>query len=358
MCFRFAFYQICFFHLCTFNTHFSQEPSPHYPCHLSQTWKEVVYSMVLFTCTMVVMFWVSLFLYSSFYFTYMPQETINFPVYFHYSSCGKEPGICSNPVSSVPIGDNIVRSKLMHGQKYQIVLDLEMPESPSNQHVGMFLVSAELKGEDGFKLHKISRSVMLRYKSPLLQNLSTMVFAPLLLYGACEEKQVLSTELFDKYEERQDAELMEVLLEVESRHVEIYSARLRIHAMYSGVRYLMYYYPIMSAIAGVGTSMFFLAIIVIFSWYQMSPEDDFSSKTRVGSSSTSRASEIKLPCTSKASSTSSPIKISGKGALEAGSSFESPGTGRSSDVDRSTLNIFKEGSTMQEVEKNETGESL
>lgn len=42
---------------------------------------------------------------------------------------------------------------------------------------------------------------MLRYKSSLLQTLSTLFFSPFLLLGSAEEKQLLSVELCEYYEE-------------------------------------------------------------------------------------------------------------------------------------------------------------
>ena len=65
----------------------------------------------------------------------------------------------------------------------------------------MFLLNMEMKNQGGETLRKSSRSAMLRYKSELLHIISTTVFAPLMLYGLQEEKQVVTVELFSQYEE-------------------------------------------------------------------------------------------------------------------------------------------------------------
>lgn len=233
-------------------------------------WQATVYSLVVFSATMVVMFWASVFLYTSFYFTYMPDESITWPMNFHYQSCQDRPGICSNPYAIISVTDPTRGSVLARGQKYRVVVDIEMPESPTNQRIGMFLINMSMRTHSGQILRKSSRSTMLRYRSPLLHTLSTVTFSPLLLYGIQEEKQMVTVELFSQYEEDPVTPLSDVHVELESRFVELYGAQLRIHAIFSGLRYLMYHYPLVSAAMGIGICMVFLSAVVIFSWYQFS----------------------------------------------------------------------------------------
>ncbi|KAG0715568.1 Seipin [Chionoecetes opilio] len=168
----------------------------------------------------------------------------------------------------------------------------------------MFLMNMGMKNQGGETLRQASRSSMLRYKSSLLQVISTTVFAPLLLYGLQEEKQLVTVELFSQYEEDPEKQLVtvelfsqyeedpekqlvtvelfsqyeedpvlplsEVHIELASRHVELYSAQLRVHAMFSGLRYFMFNYPVSAGVVGVGICMVFLSTVVILSWYQFS----------------------------------------------------------------------------------------
>ncbi|KAK8389874.1 hypothetical protein O3P69_012808 [Scylla paramamosain] len=235
-----------------------------------ESWQSTVYSMVVFSATMVVIFWASVFLYTSFYFTFMPQESITWPIHFQFKSCENEPGICSNPNAVIPVLDPMRGSLLVRGQKYRVVVDLEMPESPVNQRIGMFLLNMEMKNQGGGTLRQSSRSAMMRYKSELLHFISTTVFAPLLLYGLQEEKQVVTVELFSQYEEDPLLPLSEVYIELASRHVELYAAQMRIHATFSGLRYFMFHYPLIAAVVGIGICMVFLSAVVILSWYQFS----------------------------------------------------------------------------------------
>uniref|UniRef100_A0A8C2T1D0 Seipin n=1 Tax=Coturnix japonica TaxID=93934 RepID=A0A8C2T1D0_COTJA len=55
------------------------------------------------------------------------------------------------------------------------------------------------------------------------------------------------------------------MLEIRSRRIEIYSARLRLHARLSGIRYVLYHFPLTSAMLGIATNFTVMAAIVLLS---------------------------------------------------------------------------------------------
>ena len=116
------------------------------------------------------------------------------------SSCQDNAGLCSNPTANVSLTHH--HNLLRGGQPYNIILDLEIPESETNRNVGMFMVHLKLSGKDGRLITSSRRSAMLRYKSQVLHFLSTMFFSPLLLTGPMEEKQTLKVEMFSEYLEK------------------------------------------------------------------------------------------------------------------------------------------------------------
>lgn len=63
-------------------------------------------------------------------------ERINTLSLMFCSSCGEKPGICSNPCAVISVTDPVRGSVLARGQKYRVVVDIEMPESPMNQRIG------------------------------------------------------------------------------------------------------------------------------------------------------------------------------------------------------------------------------
>nr|CAD7257202.1 unnamed protein product [Timema shepardi] len=177
----------------------------------------------------------------------------------------------------------------------------------------MFMVCVELQGKDEILVDSSCRSAMLHYRSSLLHALSTLTFSPMLLFGHAEEKQNVILELFSDFEEdqvelnpsgsqvrcRRETERLvrakinklgtglgqlapslnhpvtDIYVEIQSRHVELYSASLGIHAHFTGLRYLMFHWPLLSAAVGITSNLFFILLITGLSWYQLyQPESE------------------------------------------------------------------------------------
>ncbi|XP_051689023.2 seipin isoform X1 [Oryctolagus cuniculus] len=224
---------------------------------------------VLF-CTMLLLLWVSVFLYGSFYYSYMPTVSHLSPVHFYYrTDCdSSSTSLCSFPVANVSLAKSGRDRVLMYGQPYRVTLELELPESPVNQDLGMFLVTVSCYTRGGRVISTSSRSVMLHYRSDLLQMLDTLVFSSLLLFGFAEQKQLLEVELYADYRENSYVPTTGVVIEIHSKRIQMYGAYLRIHAHFTGLRYLLYNFPMTCAFVGVASNFTFLSVIVLFSYMQ------------------------------------------------------------------------------------------
>ncbi|KAF3822168.1 hypothetical protein GH733_007542 [Mirounga leonina] len=234
---------------------------------------------VLF-CTILLLLWVSVFLYGSFYYSYMPTVSHLSPREGYlfwkkgWGTRGSPRGprrctdrtdcdsstslLCSFPVANVSLAKGGRDRVLMYGQPYRVTLELELPESPVNQDLGMFLVTVSCYTRGGRIISTSSRSVMLHYRSDLLQMLDTLVFSSLLLFGFAEQKQLLEVELYSEYRENS----------IHSKRIQMYGAYLRIHAHFTGLRYLLYNFPMTCAFVGVASNFTFLSVIVLFSYMQ------------------------------------------------------------------------------------------
>lgn len=224
---------------------------------------------VLF-CTILLLLWVSIFLYGSFYYSYMPTVSHLSPVHFYYrTDCdSSSTSLCSFPVANVSLAKSGRDRVLMYGQPYRVTLELELPESPVNQDLGMFLVTVSCYTRGGRVISTSSRSVMLHYRSDLLQMLDTLVFSSLLLFGFAEQKQLLEVELYADYRENSYVPTTGVVIEIHSKRIQMYGAYLRIHAHFTGLRYLLYNFPMTCAFVGVASNFTFLSVIVLFSYMQ------------------------------------------------------------------------------------------
>eukprot|EP00899_Mesostigma_viride_P018907 jgi/Mesvir1/27017/Mv20724-RA.1 len=85
------------------------------------------------------------------------------------------------------------------GSAYDIVVTLELPETPANVAVGMFQVSAELLTTAGKVITSTSRPCMLRHRSPLISLARTLIWALPFSFGLLEEKQTIPMLMFDKH---------------------------------------------------------------------------------------------------------------------------------------------------------------
>ncbi|XP_072493301.1 seipin [Notamacropus eugenii] len=224
---------------------------------------------VLF-CTILLLLWVSVFLYGSFYYSYMPAVSHLSPVHVSYrTDCGSAgPVLCSFPVANVSLVKGGRDRVLMYGQPYRISLELEMPESPVNQELGMFMVTIACYTRGGRIISSSARSAMLHYRSTLLRLLDTLVFSGLFLSGFAEQKQLLEVELYADYREDSYTPTTGAVIEIHSNRIQLYGAQLRIHAHFTGLRYLLYNFPITSAVIGIASNLTFLSVIVLFSYLQ------------------------------------------------------------------------------------------
>lgn len=70
------------------------------------------------------------------------------------------------------------------GQAYQISLQLEMPDSPANQELGMFMIKLTCFSQDGGKVASSARSVSATKRSmATCVNNQTLILPPVIYYN-------------------------------------------------------------------------------------------------------------------------------------------------------------------------------
>ncbi|XP_060519598.1 seipin isoform X2 [Cylas formicarius] len=219
-------------------------------------------------------------MYVAFYYVYVPKLTHEKSVYLKFRPCSTTQdlntakGICTFPSSYVQLTEK--QQLLMMGQQYKIYLDLEMPESPVNRELGMFMVCIDFRGKNRKILANSCRSAMLHYKSNLLDTIYKLIFLPFFIFGSAEETQTVHVELFSDYVESEYGPVTDLYVEVQSKHIEIYSAKFSINAEFSGLRYVMFNWPIFSATLGITANLFFIALTCLVSWYQIIHSDEYA----------------------------------------------------------------------------------
>uniref|UniRef100_A0A673ARU7 Seipin n=1 Tax=Sphaeramia orbicularis TaxID=375764 RepID=A0A673ARU7_9TELE len=225
-----------------------------------------IQGFLVFSFVLLVL-WIATFLYGSFYYSYMPKASFSTPVNYYYRTDCESPTsfLCSYPLANISLMRN-KKHVLTLGQPYRISLHLEMPDSPVNREIGMFMIRTTCFSRESRPVANSARSSILRYHSELLRTLGTLLFLPAYLSGAAEQKQVLEVELFSDYTDDPYSPSDTAIIEILSSKVQIYSSHLYIHAHFTGLRYLLFNFPAFSAMVGISSNFVFLSILFLLGY--------------------------------------------------------------------------------------------
>jgi len=231
---------------------------------LLDTSSQMASSLLSTAMTMYLVLAVSVFLYGTFYYAYMPVELANIPVSLEFEPCeGQTSARCTNPTASVALGS---KQKMIQGQVYSIKMVLEVPDSPGNEDLGMFMACMNVTGQDGDFITRSCKSSISQYKSPMLRSIETMALAPGLMVGWTEQKQTIPITFFATFHPDPHAEVRAFHIEVKSKLVQVAQATLHIEANLTGLRHLMYRHSWFSAFMGIGTNILIFMTIIGVSW--------------------------------------------------------------------------------------------
>ncbi|KFB43523.1 AGAP003143-PA-like protein [Anopheles sinensis] len=231
-----------------------------------KTTKNVFLKLIIVVLVGFSVVWASIFLYLYFYYSYMPSVLHMKDVHLNIREC-KDSAVDCKPYPTANVALTNHQRFLMVGQPYKIILNLEMPESEQNGKIGMFTVCGTLKDYQQEEITSSCRMSMLHYKSDLLKTILTVVFAPLLVFGYREEKQLVTVELFSHFLDDSNQPATNIDITIQCRDIQLYSAELHVIANFTGLRYLMFNWPVLSAIIGITTNLFFILIVCLLSWY-------------------------------------------------------------------------------------------
>ncbi|XP_018566875.1 seipin isoform X2 [Anoplophora glabripennis] len=241
--------------------------------------REILFRGTVIALITALLVWLSIFMYIAFYYVYVPTISHERAVHLKFRPCGTGDsykiikGICSFPSAHVQLTNR--QQLLMMGQPYKIHLDLDMPESPTNRELGMFMVCVDFRGKRGQLLANSCRSTMLHYRGFMLDTIYKLIFSPFFVFGTAEEKQNVHVELFSDYEEKEHEPVTDIYVEIQSRFIEIYSAKVLVNAQFSGLRYVMFHWPVLSAALGITANLFFIALTCMISWYQIIHSEEY-----------------------------------------------------------------------------------
>merc|ERR1712002_359280 len=223
----------------------------------------VLMSFLSTILTGVLVLALSVFLYATFYYAYMPVEMHHIPIHLQFQPCRDTSSRCSFPAANLSLSRN---QKLHQGQTYSISLRLEIPDSPVNENHGMFMTCLKISTAIGEQIGEPCKSSISQYRSPLLRTMETVTYSPTLLTGWSSQKQDIHINYFSNFQTDPRTPAERINVEIQSKHLEVSEASLEIHAELKGLKHLMYRHPWISSFFGVSTFISILATIIIVSW--------------------------------------------------------------------------------------------
>ena len=194
-------------------------------------------------------------LYGGLYWAILPSSAQVIPVRWDFTSCD----VVGQPCSFIRSQVKLVDTHMVRGNRYNVELLLDLPETPANREVGMFLACSTLMPVNS----ATCTSAMMPFKPWLISSLESIVLLPLHMACITSSTRVLSIPLLDNHTEpsHSSSQTSEIQLELQTSKIQITTSRLKIWPCdLSGIKYLMYHYPLISCILGV---LFILAVICL-----------------------------------------------------------------------------------------------
>lgn len=239
----------------------------------------------------------AILIYILFYLMYMPSPRHVKVVNMQYNKICDEAN-CDlqtmiSPYHTFPIAHlQLNKNQLMMvGQPYYINIRLELPETPRNLDLGVFMVCVDMKDKENLLKSHACRSTMLRYRSPVLRLVRTVIYLPFYVLGLREEKQKVDVEMFANYVDTMNP-VTDIYVEIQSKVIEFYGVSIHILAHFTGLRYIIFHFPIISACIGIAINFIVLVIIALVLWchydYEMEWVDEAKRKITGKSSGKSK----------------------------------------------------------------------
>ncbi|WEW55055.1 putative tubulin--tyrosine ligase pby1 [Emydomyces testavorans] len=180
-----------------------------------------------------------------------------------------------------PFGSALIGPELAHSQAYDVSVILNLPRTPSNLASGNFMLDLALLEEHYDSIANISSSTIVRsrrpailtYSSPLVDTARRVSRMPFYVFNWKREAETLRISMMEHVEFLKGKKHFpgSLRLEIQSReHMQVYTATVRFDARFTGLRWLMYKWRILSFVTF--STMFWLTSVAAASvaWMALS----------------------------------------------------------------------------------------
>lgn len=164
-----------------------------------------------------------------------------------------------------------VGSALVPGVKYDVFVELNVPESDVNVEVGMFMLQTTLTSAHGELLASSSRPAIVHDSHSLVRIVRMGVRLIPFALGLMDPAQSIRVLVINGFTEIKDHPLTNVSIVLNHPELQIYNAKLTIIAQLSGVRYLMYHWSLSTALLAILNIVFVeaMGLLILYAFYNL-----------------------------------------------------------------------------------------
>eukprot|EP00005_Dracoamoeba_jomungandri_P014205 CAMPEP_0174265456 /NCGR_PEP_ID=MMETSP0439-20130205/26578_1 /TAXON_ID=0 /ORGANISM="Stereomyxa ramosa, Strain Chinc5" /LENGTH=418 /DNA_ID=CAMNT_0015351917 /DNA_START=42 /DNA_END=1295 /DNA_ORIENTATION=- len=202
------------------------------------TW---IFFVMMFICWFIAALVFACFSFLVLYYFFVPVCHLEHPLYFDFEK--------ENPTANF----DFLSSQLSQGYSYDYIVEFVLPESPNNNHMGMFMTSISLVTDHNEVLANDTKPGIIHHKTPLLRYLTTLFWSLPLVLGISEEKQTLTIPVIEDWADlRISNEPYHAVVKISSQMIQIYSSKLKVVSRLYGLSYLFHDWFLTSAVVTIG----------------------------------------------------------------------------------------------------------
>jgi len=219
-------------------------------------------SLFIFFIILFAMLIMSILGYCLFYFLYIPQIAHSLPVYFQYYDD------IDQPTAEVDLSINSWRQNgiLTGGQYYNVLIELNVPDSQHNYNLGNFMINLAFKNALNETVAYSSRPCIVKYKSFVQKNIETIVKTVPLFFDVAQESQTIHLPLFESFMEDEEVATTKAIITLSNKSLHLNNAKLNFEARFHGLRYYMYHWKLLTAVLLISVLMFWEIVITFLLW--------------------------------------------------------------------------------------------
>lgn len=218
----------------------------------------LVNSVVLISTSLILLL-VSCFAFLFFYHHNVPATAVQEKLYLQHHTA-------ANPHVLVDL--EFSSSKLSTSQPYDVIVELTLPNTPSNHDIGNFMIEIEMLSSTSESILKSARSAIMQYSSPLVDTLSTVLKSGPVLLGLREESQTLRVPLLESYQFEAGwlVSPAKARIEIHAPTLKVYDCKIIFHTQLHGLTWFLYTFKLTSFLIFTTLFWFSSMIFMILAW--------------------------------------------------------------------------------------------